>query len=312
MVLDGLSKGDAARRVMVIDSDLAGSTGLKAIQQAHPEVFVPCGVMERGNFSAAAGFGFGSDGSKQGVFSTFSAFLEMIISEVTMARLNGCSVLSHFSHSGVDEIADNTCHFGLNHFFADNGLTDAETTTLYFPADGEQMKAVVQRVFFQKGLRFIFSTRSKLPYIYKKGNQDLLYGAGYKFVSGKDEFIREGSTGYVVSYGDMLYRSLDAVERLQEGGLDVGLVNKPTLNVVDEESIKIYGSTGFVLVVESIAQKTGLGSRLGTYLLERKLTPKYKTMGATKEGSGGLYEQINEQGLGPDDIMAAVREVAGK
>ncbi|KAJ5903544.1 hypothetical protein N7504_005927 [Penicillium tannophilum] len=309
-ILDGLSKEEAARRVMVIDSDLAGSTGLKAIQSKHPEVFVPSGVMERGNFSAAAGFGFGSDGTRQGVFSTFSAFLEMCISEITMARLNGCTVLSHFSHSGVDEMADNTCHFGLNHFFADNGLMDAESTSLYFPADGEQMTAVVNKVFWDTGMRFIFSTRSKVPYILKEGTDEKLYGGDYKFVPGKEETIRKGTAGYIVSYGDMLYRSLDAVERLRKDGLDVGLINKPTLNVVDEEAIKHYGSSPFVLVVESIAQKTGLGSRLGTHLLERKLTPKFKSIGAIKEGSGGLYEQVNAQGLAPDDIVAAVKSLA--
>ena len=311
-VLDGLSKEEATRRVMVIDSDLEGSTGLKGIHSKHPEVFVSSGVMERGNFSAAAGFGFGSNGERQGVFSTFSAFLEMCISEITMARLNGCTVLSHFSHSGVDEIADNTCHFGLHHFFADNGLMDAETTALYFPADGEQMKAVVRKVFFGRGLRFVFSTRSKVPYILKENSDEKLYGEGYEFIPGKEEVIRRGSAGYVISYGDMLYRSLDAVERLRQGGLDVGLINKPTLNLVDEEAIKMYGSSPFVVVVESIAQKTGLGSRLGTYLLERKLTPKYRTMGAVKEGCGGLHEQVNAQGLGPDDIVSAVKEVAGK
>lgn len=78
--------------------DLEGSTGLKVIHQKHPEVFYPSGIMERANFCAAAGFGFDAD--KFGVFSTFSAFLEMVISEVTMARLNNCNVLSHFSHSG--------------------------------------------------------------------------------------------------------------------------------------------------------------------------------------------------------------------
>jgi transketolase len=311
-ILDGLSKEEAARRVMVIDSDLAGSTGLKAIGAKHPEVFIPSGVMERGNFSAAAGFGFGSNGERQGVFSTFSAFLEMCVSEITMARLNNCTVLSHFSHSGVDEMADNTCHFGLNHFFADNGLMDAETTSLYFPADGEQMKAVVSKVFWDQGMRFIFSTRAKVPYILKEGTDQKLYGEGYNFVPGKEEVIRKGTAGYIVTYGDMVYRSLDAVERLRRDGLDVGLINKPTLNVVDEDAIRIYGSTPFVLVVESIAQKTGLGSRLGSQLLERKLKPKYKTMGAVKEGCGGLYEQINAQGLGPEDIVAAVKEVAGK
>ena len=72
--------------------------------------------MERGNFSAAAGFG--SFAGKQGIFATFSAFLEMCVSEITMSRLNFANVLAHFSHSGVDDMADNTCHFGINSMFA--------------------------------------------------------------------------------------------------------------------------------------------------------------------------------------------------
>merc|ERR1712187_517552 len=191
-------------------------------------------------------------------------------------------------------------------------MGDASITTLYFPADGEQMKAVVNEEFWNKGMRFIFSTRSKVPYILKEGTDQKLFGEGYKFVPGKEEVIRKGSAGYIVSYGDMLYRSLDAVENLRAEGLDVGLINKPTLNVVDEDAIKVYGSSPFLVVVESIAQKTGLGSRLGTHLLERKFTPKYRTLGAVKEGSGGLYQQVNAQGLGPDDIVKAIKDTAGK
>ena len=40
---------------------------------------------------------------------------------------------------------------------------------------------------------------------------------------------------YVIAFGDAAYRSLDAVERLRAEGIDVGLVVKCTLNVVDEE-----------------------------------------------------------------------------
>ena len=39
-----------------------------------------------------------------------------------MARLNEANVLAHFSHAGVDWMADNTCHFGINNFFAAGGL----------------------------------------------------------------------------------------------------------------------------------------------------------------------------------------------
>jgi len=306
-VLKDLSPEEAKRRVRVIDSDLEGSTGLSVIHKNRPEVFLSSGIMERGNFSAAAGFGTAKD--RQGVFSTFSAFLEMIVSEITMARLNLANVLCHFSHSGVDEMADNTCHFGLNTFFADNGLIDGDTTRLYFPADANQMRAVVAKVFWDQGIRLVMSTRAKVPLIFKEGTQDPFYGEGYEFVPAKDEFIRTGSAGYVVCYGEMVYRAIDAVDRLRSEGLDVGLVNKSTLNVVDEEALRKYGSTGFVLVVESLNQKTGLGSKLGTWLLERQLTPKYKYIGTTKEGCGGLGEQIFHQGLDPQSVIKAIRSL---
>ena len=131
-------------------------------------------------------------------------------------------------------MADNTCHFGINHFFADNGLPDTQSW-LYWPADGAQMIKIVERVFFERGLRFIFSTRSKVPYILKEDGQTRFFGDDYEFVPGKDEVIAEGKAGYVVSFGDSLYRAWDAVLRCRKEGLDVGLVNKPTLNLVDEQ-----------------------------------------------------------------------------
>lgn len=307
-VLDGMSEAERKASVICIDSDLEGSCGLKKIHDAHPEIFIPSGIMERGNFSAAAGFGM--EKGKQGIFGTFAAFLEMCISEITMARLNYSNVLCHFSHSGVDDMADNTCHFGLNNFFADNGLDDGYDTKLYFPADAHQMKACVKTIFFDPGLRFVFSTRSKVPMILDDNGNDR-FGGDYTFVPGKDEVIREGSAGYIVSFGDALYRSLDAVERLKEQGLDVGLINKPTLNVVDEEMMAKIGKAPFVLVVEAFNRRTGLGSRFGSWLLERGLTPKFAYLGTYHEGCGGLWEQFPHQGIDSVGIMNKVKELVG-
>lgn len=147
-------------------------------------------------------------------------------------------------------------HPGVNTFFADNGLADTQSY-LYFPADASQMIAVIQRVFFERGLRFVFSTRSKVPWILKE-NGKRFFEDNYEFVPGKDEIIAEGTAGYVVSFGEMLYRSWDAVLRCRQEGLNVGLINKPTLNVVDEEVIKKIGQTKFVLVVETLNKRTGV------------------------------------------------------
>jgi transketolase C-terminal domain/subunit/transketolase N-terminal domain/subunit len=306
-VLATLSPEQRLHAVRVFDSDLEGSCGLHHVKKAFPEIYLQGGIMERGNYSAAAGFGM--QRGQQGVFATFSAFLEMVISEITMARLNDAHVLAHFSHAGVDDMADNTCHFGLNNFFADNGLCEGDHTRLYFPADQHQMRAVVKRVFADPGLRFVFSTRSPVPDILGADGRPL-FGGDYVFEPGKDEVIREGSAGYVVSYGEMLFRCLHAVETLREGGLDVGLVHKATLNVIDEAALARVGKSRFVLVVESQNRKTGLGARYGSWLLSRGLHPRYEHLGSTRLGGGGLWEQMTHQGLDAADVVAAAKRLS--
>jgi len=295
--------------VLVVDSDLEGSCGLHHIRKTFPEVYVHGGIMERNNFSVAAGFGANS--GKQGIFGTFSAFLEMVVSEITMARLNNANLLAHFSHAGVDDMADNTCHFGINNLFADNGLRQDETTRLYYPADTHQLRALLNTIFKQEGLRFVFSTRSAVPFILDENGHPFFDG-DYTFTPGKDEIIREGDLGYVVSYGEMLYRCLDAVDRLREEGLRVGLINKPTLNVVDEKMMTQLGSASFVLLVETQSVKSGLGSKFGTWMLERGYSTAYAHLGVTQEGHGGIAEQIPFQGLDPDDILNKIRAMIQK
>src|SRR5690348_8418977 len=231
-ILDGMSEGERIASVRVFDNDLEGSQGLHHVRKKHPEVFVRGGIMERGNYSAAAGFG--AVPGKQGVYATFSAFLEMCVSEITMARLNFSNVLAHFSHSGVDDMADNTCHFGINSMYADGGLTPGhgdDKTRLYFPADQHQFAKCIRTIFHDEGLRFLFSTRAPVPDILKDDGKPF-FGDGYEFVRGNDDLIREGD-GYIVSFGETLYRSLDAVLTLRESGKKVGLVNKSTLNLWD-------------------------------------------------------------------------------
>ncbi len=287
-------------KVLVVDSDLEGSCGLHHIRKKYPQLYVHGGIMERNNYSVAAGFG--SEPGRQGIFGTFSAFLEMVVSEITMARLNNANVLAHFSHAGIDDMADNTCHFGINNFFADNAVAEGDRTRLYFPADVLQLRAMLKAVFFEPGLRFLFSTRSATPCLLDEGGEKL-YGGSYVFTPGRDEIVRQGTDGWVVSYGEMTYRCLDAVMQLRRQGLEVGLINKPTLNVIDEESLAMVGASPFVLVVESQNVKTGLGARYGGWLLERGLHPRYACLGTARIGRGGIAEQLPNQGLEVENII---------
>jgi transketolase len=309
-MLDGMDASKRAATVRVFDNDLEGSCGLHHIRKKYPEIFVRGGIMERGNFSAAAGFG-ASEG-RQGIFATFSAFLEMCVSEITMARLNFSNVLAHFSHSGVDDMADNTCHFGINGMFADGGVKPGhseDTTRLYFPADQHQFAACVRRIFHDPGLRFLFSTRSTVPDLLTEDGKPFYQGKAFE--PGKDDVIRPAKTGggYVVAVGETVYRALDAVIGLRDQGIDVGLVNKATLNVVDQSMMQMLAKAPFVLVVEGWNVKTGLGSRFGSLLLQQGFKGRYDHLGTHLEGSGGLWQQMGYQGLDSAGIAAAIQRL---
>ena len=307
-ILGKMTLKERLHKVRVIDNDLLGSCGLHYVKNEFPEVFISGGIMERNNYTVAAGFG--STPGRQGITATFSAFLEMLPSEITMARYNDANVLAHFSHAGVDWMADNNCHFGINNFFADNGIAEKDTTRLYFPADWHQMGAIVKEVFNDPGLRFVFSTRSPSPFILdENGNRFFDIKNGYKFKPKKDELIREGTDGYIVAYGEMLHRCLDVVETLKKEGKYVGLINKPTLNKNDKAMMAKIGESPFILVVESQNYKTGLGARFGTWLLESGYSPVYQHLGVTKLGVTGLWEQIDHQGLDPYNIAKVTRRL---
>ncbi len=307
-ILDQMSPAQRIASVRVFDNDLEGSCGLHHVRKHHPEVFVRGGIMERGNYSAAAGFG--SEPGRQGIFATFSAFLEMCVSEITMARLNFANVLAHFSHSGVDDMADNTCHFGINSMFADGGVTPVhgeDTTRLYFPVDRHQFAACVKRIFNDPGLRFLFTTRSPVPDILDADGKPLYEDK--PFEPGKDSIVRAAPSGggYIVAVGETVYRALDALITLAEQGVGVGLVNKSTLNVIDREMMARLASAPFVLVTEGWNVRTGLGSRFGSELLRAGFKGRYEHLGTHREGCGGLWQQMGHQGLDPAGIARAVR-----
>ncbi|THV06616.1 hypothetical protein K435DRAFT_789113 [Dendrothele bispora CBS 962.96] len=140
---------------------------------------------------------------------------------------------------GFDEMADNTATLvsSFNNMFADNGLSDVESF-LYFPADAAQMTAVPTRFLRVRSPFCLLDPFQSSLHPQKPGSNDRFYGLDYKFVKGR---------------GD-------------KEGLDVGLINKPTLNIVDKQTIEI-GQSPFVLVMESFNQETGLGARFGTWFL---------------------------------------------
>ena len=97
--------------------------------------------------------------------------------------------------------------------------------------------------------------------------------------------------------------------RLKEEGVKVGLINKPTLNVYDEEVMKMLAKAPFVFVAEGFNVKTGLGMRFGTELLKRGFCGRYNHVGTHRNGPGGLWQQVGFQGLDADSLVTAIKRL---
>jgi hypothetical protein len=298
-ILDGMSEADRIASVKVFDNDLEGSCGLHHIRKKHPEVFVRGGIMERGNYSAAAGFGSDPKG-KQGIFATFSAFLEMCVSEITMARLNFSNVLAHFSHSGVDDMADNTCHFGINSMFADGGVTPVTARTRRGcisprPAPVRRLReahlqdpgcascsarAPCRTSSARTASRCIRASRSSPAKTHRAR------GAGGRRLRGRDGRDRVSRAG--------------CRDRLQEQGVKVGLINKPRSTSSMRHDEDLAGAP-FVLVAEGWNVKTGWAAASAATAAGR-LQGQVQPHRHHLEGCGGLWQQMGHQGLDPSQI----------
>ncbi|OIO64587.1 hypothetical protein AUJ68_05630 [Candidatus Woesearchaeota archaeon CG1_02_57_44] len=317
-ILDERGPDYAHSNVRIIDSDLEGSCGLDTLRSRHPDIYISGGINESGNFATAAAFGRPDPReettTRQGIFATFGAFAEMTISEVTMALLNGSRALVHYSHTGVDDMADNRCHFGVNMSFLDVALEEeSDGIRLYAFADANQLAAGVRAIFDDPGLRFVLTTRSATPKIINADGTEFFSAekSGYQFRPGKDDVIRPGSDGYVVSYGECLYRALSAVQQARLNGRDVGLINKSTLNAWDPETFERLQDAPFVLFVESQNRRNGVGSRMGTELLKHGFHGQYDYLGSTRSGVGGLGRvQMTYQGLDAQSIHQHICAVA--
>jgi hypothetical protein len=62
-----------------------------------------------------------------------------------------------------------------------------------------------------------------------------------------------------------------------------------------------------VLVAEGWNVRTGLGSRMGSQLLQTGFKGRYNHIGVHREGCGGLWQQMGFQGLDSPGIQAAVK-----
>ena len=111
----------------------------------------------------------------------------------------------------------------------------------------------------------------------------------------------------IITTGGMVYRAVQAWEKLREKGVEVQVLNISCLSDLDIEEILKATKTGTVITYEDHHIQTGLGSLIGNVLADHGVSVRFRKMGITQYGSSGKPDDLYRmQGLDVESLVQVV------
>lgn len=291
-------------KIVVFDCDLAESVRTIYFAKEFPEYFFEAGVQEHNTAVVAGAL------SVCGIVSVFADFGVFGIDEVyNQQRLNdiNCTNLKLIlTHLGVDVGQDGKTHHCIDYIGLIRNLYGFK---LIVPVDANQMDRAVRYALSVYGNIAIGTGRESQPILVDKDGKPM-FGGDYRFEYGEMNVIRDGDDATILSYGNMVFQALVAVDKLREEGIRVRLVNVPCPLDPDMELISSWLSKGPVIVYEDHNVYTGLGSVIATKMAELGIWGKLVLMGIKSYAPSGTPDEIYEAiGLSWRHLVDKVKEV---
>ena len=134
---------------------------------------------------------------------------------------------------------------------------------------------------------------------------------GYSFQIGKGEVLREGTDVAIISTGLMTNEALRAAVLAKRQGMNVRVINMPTIKPIDEEIILTAArECRRIITVEEHSIIGGLGEAVCSVVSEKMPVPVRRIGVMDQFGhSGPAAEVLRDYGLTAENIVAAVREM---
>ncbi len=299
----GTDGPEAAPPIAVVDCDLAPSVRTAAVRDAHPACFVECGIQEHNAASVAAGL------SSAGLLTFFAEFGVFGIDETygqhRMNDLNPTSLKVVSTHCGLDVGEDGKTHQCIDYVSLPSNLF---ACALVVPADANQADRVIRHAATTPGIFHVAMGRSKVPVLALASGRPA-FADGYEFAYGKADWLREGGDATIVACGTMVHRAVAAHEVLRGRGVRVGVLNLSCPLALDEDALRRAAATGLVVTCEDHNVRTGIGSVVAGFLMDKGLQPRFRRMGVTRPGGSGKPEDLyRQQGLDTGSLVRALEE----
>jgi len=285
--------------VIAMSADLGNSSGLDRFKATYPDRFINVGIAEQNLVGVASGI------SQMGYVPFASSFAPFLACRaLEQIRMNLGYMSSNVKlvaiGSGISMGYLGNSHFGLE----DAGLIHAiPGITIISPADCIEVVNAVEASAKTNDPTFIRLTG--LP------NSPMVYEESSEFEIGKAVELRPISEITFVASGSMVATCLSAAKILEEGGLNVGVVNMHTLRPLDETCLNsIANRSRLIVSAEEHAVTSGLNSVVGDFLHKNKLSIPHIKVGLPPTFlENGSYEYlIKRYELDAVSLASKIRE----
>lgn len=294
--------GKTNDQVVALCADLTGSLKMNAFADNHPERFIQAGIAEANMIGVASGLATTGKIPFAGTFANFATgrVYDQIRQCVAYSEKN---VKICASHAGLTLGEDGATHQILE----DIGLMKMLPNMVVInPCDYNQTKAATIAMAQHEGPVYLRFGRPKVPN-FTPENQHFTIGEAVK--------LNEGTDLTIIATGHMVWKAVEASQKLEENGISVDLINIHTIKPLDKEAIlQSVSKTGAVVTAEEHMMNGGLGDSVAQLLAHYLPCPVEMVAVDDKFGESGKPEELmTKYGLDtPDIIEAAERALARK
>lgn len=287
--------------IVVLDSDLVNSSGLKPFFKFFPDRAIECGIAEANMVGIAAGL---SAVGKVPFAHTFGCFAsrrvcDQIMISCAYAKLN---VRIIGSDPGVTAAKNGGTHMP----FEDMGvLRSIPDITLIEPTDPVMMRDIIRQLADAYGVYYIRMVRKEATAIYKEGST---------FEIGKGNLIADGNDVTIFASGIMVEEAVKASTILKTEGISARVVDMFTWKPIDKEMVeRCAKETGCFVTAENHNVIGGLGSAIAEAAAESVPVPIEMVGVRDRFGQVGTVDFLKQEyNLTTIDIIDAARRAVAR
>jgi transketolase len=177
--------------------------------------------------------------------------------------------------------------------------------TVINPCDYNQTKAATLAIAEHEGPVYLRFGRPTVP-VFTDPDQ--------KFEIGKAWMVNEGTDVSIFATGHLVWKAIEAGEKLAEMGINAEIINIHTIKPLDEKAILTsVAKTGCVVSAEEHNRIGGLGDSIAQVLAQHLPSPQEYVAVNDSFGESGTPDQLMEKyGLSSDAIVKAVQKVLAR